>query len=65
MPAAAVLDELIQAFQLEPPALTRDPLGFFARQLRDALLGDRPSESVSDVYSIQSVIDRVERPSPH
>jgi tetratricopeptide (TPR) repeat protein len=60
LPATAVLDELIQAFKLEPPKLTLDPLGFFAKQLRDALLGD-PNELANDVYSIQSVIDRVER----
>jgi tetratricopeptide (TPR) repeat protein len=59
--AKDVFDELNRTFELEPPSLTRDPLDFFARQLRHSLLSDIKGESEDDIYSIKSVIERVER----
>jgi tetratricopeptide (TPR) repeat protein len=59
--ASHVFDELILRLKLESPQLTKDPLGFFAAQLRDSLLGENPDESENDVYAIRSVIDRLVR----
>jgi tetratricopeptide (TPR) repeat protein len=59
--ASAVFDEMILRLKLESPQLTKDPLGFFAAQLRDSLLGENPDESENDVYAIRSVIDRLVR----
>jgi tetratricopeptide (TPR) repeat protein len=59
--ATAVFDELIQRFSLEVPQLTKDPLGFFADQLRTSLLGDQADEPENDVYAIRSVIERLGR----
>jgi tetratricopeptide (TPR) repeat protein len=54
--ARDVFDAMIQAFALEAPALTKDPLGFFARQLRQAIGVDG-----GDLYFLRDTIRRVER----
>lgn len=61
MQATDVFDELIRTFQLEAPALTKDPLGFFAGRLVDSLLGDKPEEFENDVYTIRGVIERLDK----
>ena len=61
LPADTVLSRLIQAFDLEAPKLTRDPLGFFASQLDNSLPKDSASDSDSDIYAIKRVIERVRK----
>jgi tetratricopeptide (TPR) repeat protein len=56
-----VLDKLIQAFQLEAPVLTKDPLGYFAQSLEDSLPKDEASDGGSDIYAIRNVIERVKK----
>jgi tetratricopeptide (TPR) repeat protein len=58
--ATFVLDALIREFGLEPPRLTRDPLGFFAEQLRQTLWTDEGEEETGDVYSIRALIEHLE-----
>jgi tetratricopeptide (TPR) repeat protein len=58
--ATRVLDTLIQELGLAAPELTRDPLGFFAQQLRQSLWTDEAVGS-DDVYAIRALIERVER----
>ncbi len=60
LPASEVLDALVTTFQLEAPPLTRDPLGFFADQLRRSLPQDSETHSGRDIYLIQKVIKRIE-----
>lgn len=57
--ADSVFESLIQAFALPPPELTTDPLGMFARQLDNSLPKDAASNTVSDIYAIKRVIERV------
>src|SRR5262249_1873263 len=57
--ATRVLDTLIQELGLEAPELTRDPLAFFAKQLRRSLWTDEAAPD--DVYAIRALIDRIER----
>ncbi len=57
--AQQVLDKLIQAFALKPPELTTDPLGFFANYLSRSLLQDIIEKRESDIYFIDSVIERI------
>jgi hypothetical protein len=59
--AEKVLDRLIQQLKPTAPMLTEDPLGFFAEQLRDSLLQDEGAKPGGDIYSIGSVIDRIEQ----
>lgn len=61
LPAQTVFDKLIQAFQLDAPELTRDPLGFFAKSLEESLPKDEASDSSSDLYTIKNIIERVRR----
>ena len=58
--ATAALDTLIRELRLDAPELTRDPLGFFAQQLRQSLWAD-DTTTTEDVYAIRAVIERVER----
>jgi tetratricopeptide (TPR) repeat protein len=60
LPASEVLDALVERFVLEAPPLTLDPLSFFANQLRRSLPPD-DAGSVSDLYRIGKVINRIER----
>jgi tetratricopeptide (TPR) repeat protein len=59
--AQVVLDKLIQIFELDEPALTKDPLGFFAEHLRVSLLSDGSGiKEEPDKYLIKEVIKRIE-----
>jgi hypothetical protein len=57
--AQQVLDKIIQAFALKAPELTTDPLGFFANYLSRSLLQDIIERRESDIYFIDSVIERI------
>lgn len=59
LPADTVLHRLIQAFNLEAPALTKDPLGFFAARLESSLPTGDITDGATDTYAIKSVIERV------
>jgi tetratricopeptide (TPR) repeat protein len=59
--ATAVFDALIRNFNPDLPDLTKDPLGFFSNQLKTSLLGERPENFESDIYSIKGVIERLDR----
>lgn len=59
LPADTVLHRLIQAFNLEAPELTKDPLGFFAARLESSLPTSDASDAGTDIYAIKSVIERV------
>jgi tetratricopeptide (TPR) repeat protein len=58
--ATRVLDTLIRELQLAAPEITRNPLGFFAQQLRESLWID-DGATADDVYGIRALIERVER----
>jgi len=59
LPAKIVFEELSRAFELDEPALTRDPVAFFAKQLRASVY---PAGGKHDaVYFFGDVISRVER----
>lgn len=58
--ATTVLDALIEQLGGEAPALTKDPLSFFAEQLRRSLPNNE-AEKRNDIYSFRSVVLRVER----
>jgi tetratricopeptide (TPR) repeat protein len=55
--AYKVLDTFIEAFGLQAPALTRDPVGFFSDQLQKSLPFEEPGE---DKYELKAVIRRVD-----
>lgn len=59
LPADTVLHRLIQAFNLDAPELTINPLGFFAKQLESSLPTSDASDAGTDTYRIKSVIERV------
>lgn len=58
--AVMVLDALIRQIGVQTPDLTKNPLLFFADQLRRDLPPENAEEG-RDVYSFRSVIERVER----
>lgn len=58
--ATTVLDALIEKLGGAAPALTKDPLSFFAEQLRHSLPNNE-AEKRNDIYSFRSVVERVER----
>jgi len=59
--ATSVLDALVRKFDPALPPLTQDPLGFYAKHLRE-LLGTGDSDGEQDtLYSFHSVIAKVER----
>ncbi len=61
-PAQQVFDKLIRSFSLDAPELTRDPLGFYAKSLKNSLLLEDGTTLTgeTDLYSIRSVIGRIE-----
>jgi hypothetical protein len=60
--ADRVFDALVQRFGLDAPLLTSNPLDFYAKQLRDLLGSQKPSDGEPDTfYSFHTVINRVER----
>jgi hypothetical protein len=61
LPATEVLDALVQALSLAAPELTRDPLGFFARQLSGTLPLDTLEEGGGDPYFFSGLSAQVEQ----
>jgi len=59
--AQKVFNMFIQKFNPKLPELTENPLGFYAKYLRETLLHDNPEKGEFDIYSIESVIDRIEQ----
>lgn len=57
-PADRVFDALLRAFQVDAPALTRDPLGFFAERLA-ATAPERAPGAPPDLYYFEDVVRRV------
>ncbi len=57
--ATVVLDALVRELKADTPLFAKNPLAFYASQLRDAL----PQEDVAegDVYSLRNLVARVER----
>ena len=60
LPAQKVLDELIRALNLAAPDLTRDPLLYFAELLKRSLPRQDGLSAEGDIYSLASVIERIE-----
>jgi hypothetical protein len=60
LPAQSVLDKLVAAFTKKNPALTVDPIGFFANQLTSSFPQDRSEKPDDDIYRLRDVIRRVE-----
>ena len=58
--AQSVLDKLVDAFTETSPALTLDPIGFFAGQLKNSFPLDPSDKPGEDIYSLRDVIRRVE-----
>ena len=58
--AQSVLDKLVGAFTEKSPALTLDPIGFFAAQLRNSFPQDPSEKPGEDIYTLRDVIRRVE-----
>jgi len=60
--AQDVFEALIRELALKAPELVRDPLAFFASQLRQALLSaeDPTGQPEADPYSLRSVVERIE-----
>ena len=59
--AQQVLDGLIERCGLKAPELTLNPLGFFAKHLKQSLPDYDSSAITGDIYFIRSVIDRIEQ----
>lgn len=60
LPAQKVFDELIRVLNLGAPELTRDPLGYFAGHLKRSLPQQDGPTAESDIYSLTSVVARIE-----
>src|SRR5437867_2154677 len=58
--AQSVLDKLVAVFTTKSPALTLDPVGFFAEQLKNSFPQDSPDKPSDDIYELRDVIRRVE-----
>ena len=58
LPATHVFEALIKAFGVPEPPLTRDPFGFWAKQIGRLL--PREDDRVEDVYSLRRVARRLE-----
>jgi tetratricopeptide (TPR) repeat protein len=59
--ATQVLDALVRALGLEAPPLTRDPLAFFAAQLRGSLPSEVGEAGNSDPYFFSGLADQVQQ----
>ncbi len=59
LPADHVFDELLRAFGVKAPWLTRDPLGFFAHRLRREL--PLAKNTTPDLYYFDDVVRRLDR----
>jgi hypothetical protein len=60
LPADRVFDELLRVFEVEAPPITRDPLSFYAEQLR-TLVPERAPDAPPDPYFFEDVIRRLQR----
>jgi tetratricopeptide (TPR) repeat protein len=58
--AQSVLDKLVEAFTMKSPALTIDPISFFADQLTKSFPPDSSEKPGGDIYTLRDVIRRVE-----
>lgn len=58
--AQSVFDKLVKAFTTKSPALTLDPIGFFADQLTKSFPHDFSEKLEEDKYALRDVIRRVE-----
>jgi hypothetical protein len=61
LPARLVFEEINRTFALEEPELTRDPVRFFARQLKSTLLSEGGPVNLQGVYSFATVVARLDR----
>lgn len=61
LPAKQVFEELIRTFSIEEPELTRDPVRFFAHQLRVTLSSEAGSVDLQGLYSFATVVNRLVR----
>jgi tetratricopeptide (TPR) repeat protein len=61
LPARLVLEEVTRRFDIDEPEITRDPVGFVARQMKHALVSQSGSEDSTGIYSFASVADRFQR----
>lgn len=59
--AQDVLEALSRGFDVGEPEITRDPVGFFARQLRATLLHETDPTRSGGIYSFTTVVARLER----
>ena len=59
LPAHTVFEALSRAFELQPPALTSDPLGFFLKQLRHSINSDVGTRDA--VYFLGDIVSQVEK----
>src|SRR5271157_1090133 len=58
--AQSVLDKLVGVFTEKSPALTLDPIGFFAGQLTKSFPPTATEKPGEDIYSLRDVIRRLE-----
>jgi tetratricopeptide (TPR) repeat protein len=58
--AQLVLDKLVGVFTEKSPALTLDPIGFFADQLKNSFPLDPSEKPGEDIYTLRDVIRRVQ-----
>ncbi|MGB2711915.1 MAG: SIR2 family protein [Conexibacter sp.] len=61
--AAAVLRGLIQRLRISPPALTTNPIAFFAERLRATLPVSEeagPTPQVPDMYQLRPIVEKLE-----
>jgi tetratricopeptide (TPR) repeat protein len=65
LPAQSVLDELIRVLNLPAPELTQDPLAYFAEYLKRSLPQHDGFSAESDIYSLASVVERIEAARRH
>jgi tetratricopeptide (TPR) repeat protein len=61
LPAQVILEEITRWFDLGEPEITKDPVGFFARQLRRTLMQETGQSSLAGIYSFEKVVARLDR----
>lgn len=57
--ARTVFDAFVRQFNLDPPLLTRDPLHFFATQLKNVFPQDPNEKPEDDIYELRHIIDQL------
>lgn len=58
LPAVKVFEELIKAIDIPQPDLTRDPLEFMERTLRESFFLE---ETETDIYYLNKVVEKIEK----